>query len=77
MEVLPRKCASWVKGKPIQLYPAVERHLPKREADVVQWGVHIRNQDVLCADGALTALDHSQGVGEYLEGRKNTQGLVQ
>ena len=50
----------------------MQRHLLKREVDAVQRGVHIRNQNVLRADGALTALNHLQGVGEYLERRKET-----
>lgn len=50
----------------------MQGHLLKREADAVQWGVHIRNQNVLRADGALATLSHSQGVGEYLERRKET-----
>lgn len=50
----------------------MEGHLLKREADAIQWGVHVRNQNGVWADGALTTLDHSQGVGEYLERRKET-----
>lgn len=42
------------------------------EVDVVQFGVHVRNQDMLCADDTLTSLSHSQRVGKYLERRKET-----
>lgn len=40
------------------------------EVDTVQHGVHVRDQDVLCADDALTSFSHSQQVGEYLQRRE-------
>ena len=40
------------------------------EVDIVQYGIHVRNQNVLCADNTVTSLSHSQRVGEYLERKK-------
>ena len=40
------------------------------EVDVVQFGVLVRNQDMLCADDILTSLSHSQRFGQHLEGRR-------
>lgn len=72
MEVSPRKCAPCAQRKSIQLHPSMLRQSLRGEVDTVQCGVHIRNQDVLRADNAVTALSYSQGVGEYLEIRKAT-----
>lgn len=40
------------------------------EVDVVQFGVLVRNQDMLCADDTLTSLSHSQRFGKHLERRR-------